>query len=476
MKNGHMSELSQKISPDPRWAKTSIFSIFWKVFENEENPRILTPGQVKYTNSFIWMENGHMSELSLKISPNLLWAKTWIFSIFWKVFENEEYPHILTTGQLKYTNSLIWMENGHMSELSQKSSPSPRWAKISIFSIFWKVFENEENPSILTPGQLKYTNSFIWMENGHMTELSLKISSNPRWAKTWICSIFLKVFENEEYPHILTPGQLKYTNSLIWMQNGHMSELSQKSSPGPQWAKISIFSIFLKSFQEWRISSYSHSRTSKIYKFIHLDGKWAHEWIEPKKFPRSAVGENFIFFYFLKSFRKWRKSSYSHSRTTKIYKFTHSDGKLAHERIEQKKFPWSAVGKNFFWFFEKFSDMKKILIFSLQDNYNIQIHSFGWKMGTWVNWAKKVSQIRGGRILQFFRFFFKVFENEENPQILTPGLLKYTNSLIWMENGHMRELSQKSFPGPRWAKTSIFSIFWKFSKMKNILIFSLQDK
>ena len=82
------------------------------------------------------------------------------------------------------------------------------------------------------------------MENGHMTELSLKISPNPLWAKTWICSIFLKVVENEEYPHILTPGQVKYTNSLIWMENGHMSELSQKSSPGPRWAKTWIFSIF----------------------------------------------------------------------------------------------------------------------------------------------------------------------------------------------------------------------------------------
>ena len=50
------------------------------------------------------------------------------------------------------------MENGHMSELSQNSSLGPRWSKTSIFSIFWKVFENEENPHILTPGQLKYTN------------------------------------------------------------------------------------------------------------------------------------------------------------------------------------------------------------------------------------------------------------------------------------------------------------------------------
>ena len=124
MENEHMSELSQKCSPGPRWAKTSIFSILWKGLENEENPHILTPEQLKYTNSLIWMENGHVSELRRKSSPGLWWAKTSIFTIFWKVFENEENPHILPPGQLKYTNSLIWMENGHMSELSQKSSPS----------------------------------------------------------------------------------------------------------------------------------------------------------------------------------------------------------------------------------------------------------------------------------------------------------------------------------------------------------------
>ena len=72
------------------------------------------------------MENWHMSEFSQKSSPGLVWAKTSIFFIFWKVFKNEENPHILTPGQLKYTNSLIWNENGQISELSQKSSPGPR--------------------------------------------------------------------------------------------------------------------------------------------------------------------------------------------------------------------------------------------------------------------------------------------------------------------------------------------------------------
>ena len=205
-----------------------------------------------------------------------------------------------------------------------------------------------------------------------MSELNQKRSPGPRRVKTLIFSMFWKVFKNEENPQILTPGQLKYTNSLIRMQNGHMSELSQKSSPGPRWAKL-----------------------------------------------------NFNFFYFLQSFRKWRQSSHSHPRTTKIYKFSHLDGKWAHE----------------------------------------------W------NWAQKVSQGPWFVKTSIFLIFWKVFENEENPHILTPGQLKYTNLLIWMENGSHEWIEPKEVPqvgGGR--KTSFFFDFlMKFTKMKKILIFSLQD-
>ena len=289
-----MSGLSHKKFPIRGEQKLQFFLFF----ENEVNPHILTPGQLKYINSLIWIENGYMSELSQKSSPAPWSAKTSIFSIFWKVFENEENPHILTPEQLNYTNLLIWMENGNMSELSQKSSPDPRklqffgffekfskmkkilifslqdnlniqihsfgwkmgtwanwaikrspgprWPKTSIFLIFWKVLENEENPHILITGWLKYTNWLIWMENGYMSELSKKSSPGPRWAKTSIFSIFWKVLENEENPHILTPRQLKYTNSLIWMENGHMSELSQKRSQAPrgEWGGLQFFYDF----------------------------------------------------------------------------------------------------------------------------------------------------------------------------------------------------------------------------------------
>ena len=53
------------------------------------------------------------------------------------------------------------MENVHMCELSQKGAPVSWWAKTSIFLIFRKVFKNEENHHIFTPGKLKYKSSLI---------------------------------------------------------------------------------------------------------------------------------------------------------------------------------------------------------------------------------------------------------------------------------------------------------------------------
>ena len=57
-----------------------------------------------------------------------------------------------------------------------------------------------------------------------------------------------------------------------------------------------------------------------------------------------------------------------------------------------------------------------------------------------------------------FSISLKVFKIEENHHILTPGLLKYKTLTHLDGNGHMCELSQKGPPGPRWPKTSIFSI------------------
>ena len=56
----------------------------------------------------------------------------------------------------------------------RKGSPGPGWGKPSIFSIFRKVCENEENHHNLTSGQQRYKNSLIWMKSGYKCEMSEK--------------------------------------------------------------------------------------------------------------------------------------------------------------------------------------------------------------------------------------------------------------------------------------------------------------
>ena len=48
--------------------------------------------------------------------------------------------------------------------------------------------------------------------------------------------------------------------------------------------------------------------------------------------------------------------------------------------------------------------------------------------------SEKGPEVQGGRKLQFFWIFRKVFENEENHHNLTSGQVKYNNSLIWMKS------------------------------------------
>ena len=76
------------------------------------------------------------SEMQKKMSLGPGWVKTSIFSIFRKVFKTEGNYHIFTLGQLKYQNSLIWKKKMPKSEMQKKMSLGPGWAKTSNFSIF----------------------------------------------------------------------------------------------------------------------------------------------------------------------------------------------------------------------------------------------------------------------------------------------------------------------------------------------------
>ena len=164
----------KKMSLGPGWAKTSIFSIFRKVFKTEGNYHIFTLGQLKYQNSLIWKKKMPKSEMQKKMSLGPGWEKTSIFSIFRKVFKTEGNYHIFTLGQLKYQNSLIWKKKMPKSEMQKKMSLGLGWAKTSIFSIFWKVFKTKGNYHIFTLGQLKYQNSLIWKKKMPKSERQKK--------------------------------------------------------------------------------------------------------------------------------------------------------------------------------------------------------------------------------------------------------------------------------------------------------------
>ena len=70
------------------------------------------------------------------------WAKTSIFSIFRKVFKTEGNYHIFTLGQLKYQNSLIWKKKMPKSEMQKKNVPRAGVGENINFFDFSKSFQN----------------------------------------------------------------------------------------------------------------------------------------------------------------------------------------------------------------------------------------------------------------------------------------------------------------------------------------------
>ena len=83
------------------------------------------------------MKSVHKCEMSEK-GPQGGWGKSSIFSIFRKVSENEENHHNLTSGQLKYKNSLIWMKSVHKCEMSEKGPQGRGGENLQFFRFFEK--------------------------------------------------------------------------------------------------------------------------------------------------------------------------------------------------------------------------------------------------------------------------------------------------------------------------------------------------
>ena len=181
----------------------------------------------------------------------------------------------------------VWIE--------PEMSTGPQWAKSSIFSIFWKIFENEEKLHIFTSGQLKYKNSLIWIKKICTYVNWAEMSTGPQWAKTSFVSIFWKVFEIEENHHNFTSTHQQYKNSLIWRKNVY---IELKMSTSPRWAKISTFFWFFEKFLKLKkiiIFSLQHNYNRKIHSFR---GKICTCANLDKHVDRSSVGKNFNFLDF----------------------------------------------------------------------------------------------------------------------------------------------------------------------------------
>ena len=136
------------------------------------------------------------------------------------------------------------------------------------------------------------------------------------------------------------------------------------------------------------------------------------------------------------------------------------------------KGPWW-VKTSIFWFFEKFSKMKKIIIFSYQDNWNIKIHANGWKMWKSVNWAKNVQRSTVGKNFNYFDFSksFLKWRKSSYSDIRTIQIQKFTSfgwkmwkCVNWAKNVHRSAVGEnfkfldfsKNFR--KWRKSSYFDI------------------
>ena len=190
------------------------------------------------------------------VGKNFNFVDVFDFSKSFRFRKGFEYHLIFTPGQLKHKKITYFDGQCAHVWIEPKRFPGQRWMKTSIF-LFRNFFENEENHHIFAPGQLKYKNSLIWMDKVYMCELIQKgphVCSGRKLQFCWFLEKFSKMKENI---HIFTPGQLKYKNSLIWMEKGAHVWIDPKRSPGPCERKLELFRFFGKFLKLKRIIIFS---------------------------------------------------------------------------------------------------------------------------------------------------------------------------------------------------------------------------
>ena len=101
-------------------------------------------------------------------------SKKSILLIFWKAFENKGKHPYLTSGKLKCKNSLILGQNMQNWEISKNChfSQVRDHRKLQFFFYFLEAFENQGKHPYLTSGQLKFKNTLILGQNMQNWEIS----------------------------------------------------------------------------------------------------------------------------------------------------------------------------------------------------------------------------------------------------------------------------------------------------------------
>ena len=202
-----------------------------------------------------------------------------------------------------------------------------------------------------------------------------------------------------------------------------------------------IFFIFENYQKLKKIEDFTYRGHVDIFRSIRTFANSSSKWVNFFRFP---VVKIWWFFSFSKIFLKIEKIEVFSRLWTFFAQFT-----LFHI------FHHWWVKTSIFRFFERFSKMKKIIIFSYQDNWNIKIHANGWKMWKTVNWAKNVHRSAVGKNFNYFDFsksFWK-WRKSSYSDIRTTQIQKFTHldekcENVWIE--------QKMSTGLRWGKTSNF--------------------
>ena len=140
----------------PRSWKTSIFSTFQKVFQNDENYHQLTTGHLKCKYLFIWVRNMQVCEMPKMtfFSQGRGHENYQFFSTLQKVFQNDERHHQLTPVHMKCKYLLISMKNMQVCEMP-KNDTSSQVMKLFNFFDFSKSLLNWWKPPPVDPRTLE---------------------------------------------------------------------------------------------------------------------------------------------------------------------------------------------------------------------------------------------------------------------------------------------------------------------------------